>query len=169
MKTISLTRGLFAIVDDEEHERLSQWKWHAMPNGSGQFYAARRSRISDGRRPNEPQKLILMHRLIASVPIDLVTDHINGDTLDNRRSNLRCATHTQNMQNRAKKRRSASRFKGVTWDRERMKWVAVLQADSTVHFLGRFEREEDAGLAYAAAAERFFGEFNRQAERSAVL
>lgn len=158
---IPLTRGLVAVVDDEDYEFLAQWKWHALPNGSGHSYAARNSRISDGRKSGEPQRVIFMHRVLLSTPADMVADHISGDTLDNRRANLRNATHTQNMQNRAKHRRGASEHKGVTWDKARRKWSACLQADNKTHFIGRFATEEEAAAAYAARAAVVFGEFNR--------
>lgn len=163
MKEISLTRGLSCIVDDEDYEFLMQWKWQAAPNGGGHFYAARRSRLSDGRKSGERQTMILMHRVLAATPKDMVTDHINGKTLDNRRSNLRVATHTQNMQNRAKRKNTSSAHKGITWDGTRRKWAAVLQANNRTFFIGRFAREEDAAEAYAARAAKEFGEFNREA------
>lgn len=161
MALISLSRGMFALVDDADLPMLSQWKWQAQPNGGGAFYAARRSLLSDGRESGEPQRMILMHRVLAGTPADKVTDHINGDSLDNRRANLRSVTHTQNMQNRAKRKDAASKYKGISWDKRRQKWAAVLQADKKTYFLGRFEREEDAARAYASAAAHHFGEFNR--------
>jgi len=161
MKSIPLTRGVSTIVDDSDHEFLSRWAWYAMPNGSGKFYAVRSARLSDGRLRGEPQKLIFMHRILAATPEGLVTDHINGDSLDNRRDNLRAVTHTHNMWNRAARADRRSRFKGVTFDKRRGKWAAVIQVNNSPIFLGRFQSEEAAGAAYARRAALEFGQYNR--------
>lgn len=90
MKTIELTRGKTAIVDDDDYDFLLQWRWIAMPSPGGMWYAAR----------HEGRKVIFMHRVLLGLTASDETDHKNRDGLDNRRQNLRRATRTQNQQNR---------------------------------------------------------------------
>jgi hypothetical protein len=152
-RLIPLSQGQFAVVDDEDYEWLSQWKWTAQKTGHG-FYAMR----------HEKGALILMHRLVNRTPEGLGTDHIDGDGLNNRRANLRTATQLQNMMNRHGKRGGSSRFKGVWADmspRNSKVWRSAIRIDGKLKYLGRFHTEEDAGAAYAAAANAYFGEFAR--------
>lgn len=88
-------------------------------------------------------------------------DHINGDGLDNRWSNLRLATHAQNRANSRRQKNNTSGFKGVVWDKARGKWIAAIRADGKGIYLGRFNTPEAAHAAYVAAAERHFGSFAR--------
>jgi hypothetical protein len=154
-KRIPLTRGQFAIVDDDDFEWLSQWKWHAQPNESRGFYA---------NRHDDQGRLVAMHRLINDTPEGFVTDHRDGNGLNNRRSNLRTATQLQNMMNRHGKRGGTSRHKGVWADnspRNRKPWRAAIRVNGRLKYLGRFHTEDEAGAAYAAAAAEHFGEFAR--------
>ena len=88
-------------------------------------------------------------------------DHIDGDGLNNQRSNLRPATAGQNMMNRRKRWRATSRFVGVCWYPRREKWLARIYRDGTKHHLGDFSFEVEAALAYDAAAREMFGEYAR--------
>lgn len=146
MKQIMLTRGLAALVDDEDYEWLSQWKWCAAKNSrSGAFYAAR----------NEKPALILMHRQIMSAPRGLVVDHINHNTLDNQRANLRLVTYSQNLANRHKGQSCSSRFLGVSWDKNAQKWRSTIIVEGQRMHLGMFSDETEAALAYDAAARAY--------------
>lgn len=164
MMLIPLTRGLFAKVDDADFEWLSVFKWYAQPTKSKlqlsggiqqqRFYAARR--VSKTR-------LALMHREIAKTAKGKKTDHRNGRTLDNRRSNLRHATDGQNASNQQIQRnKKLSRFKGVAFVRCLNKsnpWMAFINQAGKRFYLGYFPTEESAALAYNAAASEKFGEF----------
>jgi hypothetical protein len=86
-------------------------------------------------------------------------DHISRDGLDNRKCNLRKATHTQNQINSISNR-GTSKYKGVSWDKSRSKWVGKL-GNGPDHFLGRFDSEEDAARAYDRAVIQKYGEFAR--------
>jgi hypothetical protein len=88
-------------------------------------------------------------------------DHRDGDTINNRWSNLRRATSTNNAANRRRPRNNTSGFKGVFFDRDRRAWAARISKDGQSHFLGRFATPQEAHAAYAAAAEDLFGEFAR--------
>lgn len=152
-RLIALTQGQFATVDDADFAWLSQWKWTAQANDRG-FYAMRRER----------GELILMHRLINSTAPGRVTDHVDGNGLNNRRINLREATQLQNMMNRHGKKGGTSRFKGVWFDRHQegaKRWRSAIRINGKLKYLGRHETEEEAGAAYAAAAHEHFGEYAR--------
>lgn len=149
MKQIPLTKGYFATVDDEDFESLSKFKWLAGAQPTGLVYALHRG--------------TLMHRRILEKELEdkpIHVDHINGNGLDNRRSNLRLCTSAQNQMNRRKQRgKCASKYKGVR--RCRKKWQAHLKKDGKYFFLGTFEKEEDAALAYNLAAVQLFEKFAR--------
>lgn len=152
-RLIPLTQGKSAIVDDQDFDWLSQWKWTAQKHSHG-FYAMRH----DGGR------LVLMHRLINGTPEGIGTDHRDGDGLNNQRANLRTATQLQNMMNRRGKRGGTSRFKGVWADpnaRNRKLWRSGIRLNGRMKYLGRFATEEQAAAAYARAAAEHFGEFAR--------
>lgn len=156
-REIPLTRGLVAIVDAEDFAALSAHRWFASPGGSG-FYAARNE-----PGPRRAKKgFIYMHRVICETDAPHI-DHKNGDTLDNRRANLRPATCSQNSGNARKHRRGTptSRFKGVYWQRNRSRWNATIRANGVRRYLGTYIDEERAAEAYDAAARELFGEFAR--------
>lgn len=160
-RLIPLSQGQSAIVDDADFDFLSQWKWTAQRQADGRFYVMRR----DARR------LILMHRLLNGTPDGFVTDHIDGDGLNNQRANLRTATQAQNTMNRHGKRGGTSRFKGV-WDDSKTAphkpWRAAIRINGKLKYLGRFASEEAAGAAYAQAAANHFGEFSRTSKKEQV-
>lgn len=152
MKQIQLDKGKFALVDDSDYEWLSKIKWRAHnPSGKdgGNFYAL------TGRCGGA------MHRLITHCPDGFLVDHINRDTLDNRRSNLRICTHTENVRNTRplSTKRSNSRFLGVDLDRAGKKWVARISFNSKKIHLGTFNTEVQAATAYDFAAINHFGKF----------
>jgi len=151
MAILPLTKGKFAIVDDEDFELLSQWKWCV--TGSG--YAMRAQRCGGGKSIT-----FLMHRVINQTPDGMHTDHINGDPLDNRRANLRTVTAQQNMWNKRTSRKvSSSQYKGVGYCKQTGKWRASIEANGKYIALGRFEAEEDAATVYNFAAEKYHGQY----------
>lgn len=143
MKEISLTQGKVAIVDDEDYPKLSQHKWYAAKQRTGNFYAVRQSPRVKGKRH---QTQIWMHVVIFGTPKGMETDHINGNGLDNRRENLRVVTIRQNQQNRHQKK--SSKYPGVFWSTRSGKWIARMRINGKQHHLGYFPVEGDAGNAY---------------------
>lgn len=149
-REIPLTRGMVALVDDEDYGWLSQWKWYY----SGRGYVCRNVR-RDGKNV-----LLPMHRVIMGEPVGLEVDHKNHNKLDCRRANLRIATHAQNQQNGKKqKTNTSSRYKGVSRHRRTTRWVGGIGYRGRWTYLGVFLTEEDAARAYDAKACEYFGEF----------
>ena len=153
MKEIPLTQGKFALVDDEDFDRINQWKWCYR-----QGYAIRG--VNLGKRK---VKTIQMHTLIIGTPKGMTTDHINGNKIDNRRSNLRICTQKQNTKNRqvSKKIVKSSTYKGVSWHKQNKKWQANIKVNYHHIYLGTFKTENEAARAYDTAATKHFGEFAR--------
>jgi len=145
---IPLSRGAYAIVDLDEVRNLNLSRWS--------LWSRRHLRYA---KRHENGKTILMHREIMNAPPGMEVDHINGNGLDNRKSNLRLCTNTQNQQNREKWSPKTSIFKGVFWDRDRKKWKAQITLNKKQYSLGRFDSEIEAARAYDREALYLFGEF----------
>lgn len=156
LRLITLTQGQVAKVGVCDYEWLTQWNWAAQYDPHTQsFYASRQYRVSSSETVR-----VLMHRQILNLmDEDLLVDHRNGDTLDNQRSNLRQATHSQNGQNRKINRSHALGLKGVS--RKGNAWSARIRLKSVLIHLGNFATPELAHAAYCEAAERYFGTFAR--------
>jgi hypothetical protein len=132
------------VVDEADFATLGGLRWYRHQSAK-QAYAARKV-VVNGTRVRW-----FLHRAILGLdPSDRRrVDHVNGDTLDNRRANLRVATTAQNAQNQGS-RGGSSRYRGVTWDKSRQMWLAHAQLDGRKVTIGRFASEDDAGEAAAA-------------------
>jgi hypothetical protein len=151
-REIPLTRGLVAIVDAADYDDLSQFKWFVSANDKSGPYAVRSAR-TQGRRTKER-----MHRRL--LPTAPIVDHINGNGLDNRRSNLRAVTTAQNMRNRSGLDASnTSGYRGVHWRKDVQKWRAWIRVDYRGWHLGLFDTAEEAAHAFDAAALQLFGDY----------
>lgn len=152
MKTIKLTNApMYALVDSEDHEYLSQFKWRLIRHG----YAARSQWIPE----NKISTIIYMHREILETPPGMDTEHINMNKLDNRKDNLRVGSRSQNMANIQARKGCLSQYKGVSYLKRVGKWVAYIRKDYKQIHLGYFEKEKDAARAYDDKAKELFGEF----------
>jgi hypothetical protein len=150
MKEISLGNGKVAIIDDDDYEKLTKfkWNWTALNNRSG-FYA---------------RGDVMMHNVIMDTPDGLGVDHINGNGLDNRKENLRICTSSQNHANRRRPQNAipaSSRFRGVHLRKDHKKWSAQITHQNKVYWLGYFDDEEEAARAYDAKAKELFGVYAR--------
>lgn len=147
---VPLTRGLFAIVDAADFEWVSQWKWYAVGR-PGAYYAVRTE------RSNGKQWAVRLHRELLKPKPDEQVDHINRNTLDNRRGNLRLATSAQNGANRAY-RVARSGFRGVHAQKSG-RWKATLCCGYQRLCAGTYDTAVEAARAYDALALTKFGEF----------
>lgn len=149
VRHIGLTRGYFAVVDAADYAWLSRYKWTALVAGS-KVYAIRAHK----------GKTILMHREIMQPPDGLVVDHIDGNGLNNRRSNMRACTREQNLYN-SRPRNKRSKHKGVRYCEERDNWIAEITRRGHKFHLGTFDDEIEAARAYDRRAVELFGAFAR--------
>lgn len=157
MKTIPLTQGKFAIVDDIDADLMDQ-KWSAvlMKDRKNGFSAAR----------TEPgNKHVYLHRLIMERVLgrklgrNEFVNPINSDPLDCRRENLRLSDYARSAQSRRKQSHTSSRYKGVTWHKRDKKWAANIGMNGKQRFLGYFATEQEAADAYEQAAKDMFGDY----------
>ena len=145
MKKIKLTQSRYALVDDEDYESVSRWKWTYGKHG----YAYR----------NDRGKKIYMHRLIMDAPDNMEVNHRSGNGIDNQRGNLQVCFHSSNLSNRGPQKNNTSGYKGVTWHKQTGKWLAQIVAKGRMYYLGLFVDIEDAARAYNEAALLYHGDF----------
>lgn len=150
-KTIPVGVNHFAIVDAEDHPRLSRWKWQL----KGRGYACRSAKV------NGKQAHISMHREVIGDIGNLQADHRNGNRLDNRKANLRPATHSQNQMNKGVQVNNKSGQRGVYFNKRRQQWYAQICLNGVRKFLGAHPSLEKASKAYTEAAKVLHGEFRR--------
>ena len=155
MRLVPLTRGLFAKVDDADYPDVAQFTWHAFVGHGGLIYARRTISRPGVRVPGSEA----MHRRILAAPKGIGVDHVNHDTLDNRRANLRLATQAQNVRNSRKRSDNRSGFKGVSWSTKYSKWRAAIVVSGRHLHLGYFHILHEAAARYEEAATEFFGEW----------
>jgi len=160
-KLIPLTKGYSAIVDDEDYDYLMQWKWYAhiyqktnkvgTPSTYAHIYAQRW----------ELKHQLGMHRVVLGLGTDdtrWLIDHINHNGLDNRKTNLRVCTNTQNIGN-SRPKAGSSKYKGVHYCLTRKVWVSRLTNNGKVVYIGQFQSELEAALAFDDVAIKTRGEF----------
>lgn len=153
-REIALTKGYVALVDDADFEWLSRWKWFFVPKRArtGGGYACRSQRI------DKKMRTVLMHRVILEAPSGVKVDHRSGDGLDNRRTNIRLCTSSQNSANMDGW--SVHGFKGI-YQSYGSRFRAEVRVHGVRQYLGCFATAAEAAQAYDAAALHHFGEFAR--------
>lgn len=142
-------KGSAVLIDDEDYGLVSQYSWRMLPDG----YVHTSPRVRGQNRKLE----IRLHRLIMDASKGLEVDHINGNKLDNRRSNLRLCNRWQNKANTRIISTNTTGFKGVSWHKD--KWQASIRVMGRLIYLGRYHTKEEAARAYNHAASEHFGEF----------
>lgn len=144
VKEIPLTQGKFVLVDNEDFERLNQFKWH-LSKGRNTCYA--KSWIYSF----EKRFSVRMHRLLLNPSSPLLVDHIDGNGLNNQKSNLRIVTCRENLQNLHIKK--TSRFSGVSYDNRDCRWRSCILIKGKRKYLGFFNNEIAAYQAYIDALD----------------
>ena len=148
---VALTQGYVAVIDAADAHLVLAHRWHVRPSGRT-VYAQR-----GVQRPDGTWRKQALHQFLTGYAI---TDHINGDGLDNRRSNLREVTAVENGRNRRRDRDNTSGFKGVCWHKRDRKWQAgIRDGGKSPRHLGYFSTAEEAAHAYDAAAREMHGEY----------
>jgi hypothetical protein len=152
---IQLTQGLYALVDRDDAELLSQWTWQALQLTPGKFYAGR-TEVVDGK-----QRTVFMARQLLQSPLGKTVDHRYAKTLDNRRSQIRIATAHQNSMNQST--HATRKYKGVTRFGDTQYCRSMIRVNGKLINLGFYpiEQEIEAAKAYDEAAIEHFGEFAR--------
>lgn len=155
MKYIPLSAGLATQVDDADYPALSQYKWYALQTVK-HAYASRYEPCPDGG----PRRRIYMHRVIIHAKHGELVDHVDRDSLNNQRSNLRICTYSENAANAKYDPGAGSQFKGVSrYKNRRHEFVASISFRGKRHIIGAFATELEAAVAYDLAARAMFGAF----------
>ena len=157
MIEIPLTQGQVALIDDEDYDLVSQYKWCAQWNPHTKSYYAK----TNIRKVDGTWTMLHMHRLIMNAKKGEQVDHINHNTIDNRKENLRLCTNSQNQHNQGKRVNNTSGCKGITWHKRDKRWQAQIKLNGKNIHLGLFLTPEEAYEAYCKAALERHGEFSK--------
>lgn len=152
MRTISLTKGKVALVDDADYARASQYKWHAVKR-KRTWYPSRLINMGSKRHQ------LFLHAFLLEPMDGLQVDHRDGDGLNCTRANMRLCTPAENTRNRRRPVTNTSGYKGVSWHKLRGKWIAWIGLNGRNKYLGLFESKRSAAQAYNEAALKYYGEF----------
>lgn len=153
MKKIQLTKGVFTKVDDDDYVWAKEVKWYASGR-SPNFYAVNNNLRSNGLNR-------ILHREIMRCPKNMVVDHINGDTLDNRKNNLRICLHKENCKNQKIRKNNTSGIKGVYFSTEKRKWYSKIMLEYKTIHLGYFLTKQQALKERVKKEKEYFKEFYR--------
>lgn len=157
MREIALTQDKVSLVDEEDYWLCLPRSWSAINPSYNKWYAV--TYVGGGR---ENSKLVLMHRFIFDLDNDRQVDHIDGNGLNNQRSNLRIVTAAQQSYNKKKQQNCTSQYKGVTWWSRDGTWKAQIMKNGVNYHLGYFQNELDAALAYDSKSKELHGEHGRR-------
>jgi predicted RNA methylase len=159
MKQISLSKGYYAQVDEEDFEILSKHNWWIC-----EVKSKRATVIQLSAQTEINGKTVKMHRMIMNPPKGMDIDHADGNPLNNQKYNLRICNRQENLRNTNKykrRKKCSSEYKGVSFHKKANKWEAGLQVEGRRKWLGLFESEIEAAKVYNKAALTYFGEFAR--------
>jgi hypothetical protein len=146
----------YFFIDGEDFDKIKMYKWSFSGNKRSKLYIAG----LDYNKITKKSKGIKLHRLIMDCPKNMMVDHIDGNPLNNCKSNLRICTNSENLRNSDKRKDGlTSKYKGVCFDKSRNNFMSQIQFNKKHYSLGRYTNEEDAAIAYNNAAVKYFGEF----------
>jgi hypothetical protein len=157
--------GYKVLIDDEDYEKLPKTKCNVKIRRNGYIYFYYRkyshSKFLDGDK--NCYECIFLHRFLCGIKYrdKEIVDHINGNTLDNRKCNLRICTNAENLRNQKRSKRNKTGYKGVSFDKNRKKYKACIRVNGIGIFLGRFNNPIVAYEAYCEASKKYHGEFGR--------
>ena len=148
----------FVKIDDEDFEWASQWKWKSAKTRTNHYC---------DRTPWDPKQKkyysLLLHREIfkrhGKCIRSLEIDHVNGNGLDNQKTNLRTCTRSQNMMNMHRIKTGKSKYKGVSWNTKKGKWQIRIMVESVYKSIGYTTDEKEGAILYNAHAKKYFKEF----------
>ena len=152
-RTIELSQGMLAFVDEEDYERLSRHEWFVQEQKNGDYYAVRKEQ--HGGKVTK----IYMHREILDAQPGEDVDHLHFQTLDNRKSEIRLCTRSQNCQHARLRAESKTGYKGVRYSRNKVGFQAFITKNGKRRYLGSFRDAIAAAAAYDFAALQLFGQF----------
>ena len=153
-RIIPLTQGRLCFVDEEDFERVSQFKWYCDTG-----YAARGAYDKQTGKQRKQRKQKLHRFIIGEIPEGHEVDHRDGEKLNNRRHNLRICTHAQNVRNKSLHKNNTSGHKGVSFFKPTGQWLVHIGVNGKSKHIGLFDKIEDAARAYAKAASEHYGDF----------
>lgn len=167
MATLRTTTGDLILIDDEDLELASQYRWYSYARDV-RPRRTKRNRYVSTTVKGDGNTTLYLHRLLMGAKEGEQVDHINGDVLDNRRSNLRIATRSEQGHNRGIPGHNTSGYKGVSFYKRDQRWAAYIHLPNRgpKRFLGYFDTAEEAARAYDEAAKELHGEFARPNFRS---
>lgn len=151
---VPLTKGYEAMIDAADVPLVCGRNWHARVE-EHTVYAMAKMKVGLG-----PAKKLFLHKVITGYAL---TDHCDGNGLNNSRENLREATPAENSRNCRRRASNTSGFKGVSWSKRDKRWYARIRHEGRIRHLGCYDTPEDAHAAYCDASKRFHGEFGRTA------
>lgn len=151
---VPLTKGYETVIDAADVPLVEGVSWTLHASRDGSLYAYRKS-------PSPEKRTLWMHRVLMNAEEGVETDHRDRNGLNNRRSNLRAATSSQNKCNQKRRSDNTSGFRGVVWDKQAKRWYAYIKLNGKRKLLGRFRSPEEAHAAYCVASAEVHGEFGR--------
>lgn len=145
---LSTRRGFLFQIDEGDLGKIKDYKISSCGRKNKKYFCIRIG-----------EKLILLHRFLLDCPSGNVVDHINGDTSDNRRENLRVCSIKENIRNYTIPKNNTSGYKGVGYYKRLLKWRACIKVDGRLITIGYYRNLSDAVNAYNESAKKYFGEF----------